>query len=246
MKLNFFSPTVFLRWSKNLIPVGLIVTTVLLGIGLYWSLFLSPDDYQQGSAVKIMYVHVPAAWFSLAAYAVLSTMSALHLIFRAPMASLLGKASAITGTAFTAVCLITGSLWGKPMWGAYWVWDARLTSMAILFFFYVGYLGLYYGFDNREHASKMASILGLVGAFNLPIVKWSVEFWSTLHQKTSFMSLSAPSIHSSMLTPLLLMAAAFASYYGTLLLILVRRDLLKQKHQRQIQTDILNHIREAA
>ena len=182
----------------------------LILAGLYFAFFASPPDYQQGEAVRIMYLHVPSAWMALFAYGFVALMSAAGLIWRHPLAHVLANAAAPVGAAFTLVCLVTGSLWGKPMWGAWWVWDARLTSVLILFFIYLGYIAL-------------------VGAVNVPIIKFSVDWWNTLHQPASVMKLSGPAIDTAMLIPLLLMAAGFTVLFFALVLVRSRAELLARR-----------------
>lgn len=209
------------RWAKPRPLLTLFETTLpvlkglclmLLGAGLYYGLVHSPPDYQQGDAMRIMYVHVPASWMALGFYTFLAVMSAFALVWKHPAATLLAQAAAPVGLGFTTISLVTGSIWGKPMWGAWWVWDARLTSVLILFFLYAGYVVLSKSFEDRERGYRAASILAVVGFINVPIIKFSVDWWNTLHQPASLTKLSAPSIHPSMLTPLLLMTGAFACY----------------------------------
>ena len=193
--------------------------------GLYLGLFVSPVDYQQGETVRIMYVHVPSAWMAMFVYSSISIASAMALIWKHPLADLIGKASAPVGAGFTLICLGTGSLWGKPMWGTWWVWDARLTSVLILFFLYLGYIALNNAFDNPVRGAKASAVLALVGAVNLPIIKFSVDWWNTLHQPASVTRLDAPAIHSSMLWPLLLMALGFTLFYVSILILRVRSEM---------------------
>lgn len=210
-------------------PYAALVAVAGLGAGFGWGLFVSPPDYQQGETVRIMYLHVPAAWLSLFIYAVMAVASATALIWRHPVAELAAKASAPVGAAFAFVCLVTGSLWGQPMWGTWWVWDARLTSMLILFFIYLGYLALWEAFDDPARAGRAAAILALVGAVNLPVIKFSVDWWNTLHQPASVLTLSGPKIHPQILWPLLLVALGFKAYYVWLLTVRVRAEILARQ-----------------
>jgi len=191
--------------------------------------FTAPPDYQRGEGVRIMYVHVPAAWMGMFCYAAMAVVSAVALVWKHPLADVAAKATAPVGAAFTFLSLATGSLWGKPMWGTWWVWDARLTSMLILFFLYIGYMALQGAFDDRARGAKASAVLGLVGAVNLPIIKFSVDWWNTLHQPASVIKMGGPSIHPDMLWPLLIMAIAFKTYYVWVLLVRIRQELTADK-----------------
>jgi heme exporter protein C len=188
-------------------------------------LFASPADFQQGETVRIMYVHVPSAWISMACYTFIAVMSAVALIWKHPLADIAARAAAPLGAGFTLIVLITGSLWGKPTWGTWWVWDARLTSVLVLFFLYLGHIALSNAFDNPQRGARAAAVLALVGFVNIPIIKFSVDWWNTLHQPASITRLDAPAIDPAMLTPLLLMALAFTFYFVTMLLVRMRADL---------------------
>jgi heme exporter protein C len=189
----------------------------------------SPPDYQQGEAMRIMYVHVPASWMALLVYGFLALMSLFALVWRHPLAEVLAISAAPIGALFTILSLITGSLWGKPMWGAFWVWDARLTSVLILLFLYGGYWALYKAYSQPQQGIRAASLLALVGVVNLPIIKGSVDWWNTLHQPASLTKFSSPSIHSSMLTPLLLMTGAYLCYFISILFLRAHTELNKRK-----------------
>jgi heme exporter protein C len=205
---RFANPGRFLRLVTPLLPglaVGAVILTV---IGIVWGYGFSPADWQQGDSVKIMYVHVPAAWVSMAGYASLAVCSFFSIVWRHPLADIAAEEIGPVGAGFTAVCLVSGSLWGKPEWGAYWVWDARLTSVLILFFLYLGHIALIRAFDNKAHGYRAAAILALVGAINLPIIVFSVQWWNTLHQGNSI-SLSGSQIAPSMLYPLLIATIGF-------------------------------------
>jgi len=226
---RFANPGRFLRIAAVVQPIAMAVLVVSLVMGLYLALFVSPADYQQGESARIMYVHVPAAWMALFVYTAMAVASAVALIWRHPLAEVVAKASAPIGACFTFLALATGSLWGKPMWGTYWVWDARLTSVLVLFFLYLGYIALANAFDDEQRGLRAASILALVGFVNVPIIKFSVEWWNTLHQPASVLRAGGPSIHPSMLWPLLTMALAFKAYYVVVLLMRVRAELAARR-----------------
>jgi heme exporter protein C len=223
------SPARFQRISARVFPWAAVLATGLIGCGLVWALVFVPPDYQQGDTVRVMYVHVPTAWMSMFCYAVMAVLSVSFLIWKHALADLAARASAPIGAAFTTVALITGSLWGKPTWGTYWEWDARLTSVLVLFFLYLGHMALSNAFDDRERGGRAAAILAVVGAINLPIIKFSVEWWNTLHQPASVLRMDGPTIHSSMLWPLLIMAAGFTAFYVVLLLIRIRSELMARR-----------------
>ncbi|MBL4748082.1 MAG: heme ABC transporter permease [Magnetovibrio sp.] len=226
---RFANPTRFLKIATAIQPWVMGLTVILFGVGLYMALIASPADYQQGESVRIMYVHVPAAWMGMFCYGVMALASASSLIWKHPLADVAAKATAPIGAAFTFLSLVTGSLWGKPMWGTWWVWDARLTSMLILLFLYLGYMALHGAFDDRVRGAKAAAILALVGAVNLPIIKFSVNWWNTLHQPASVMKMGGPSIDSSMLWPLFILAIAFKGYYVWVLMVRMRQELTANK-----------------
>ncbi len=220
------NPGRFLRFANRIYPWCFGAMLAALTIGLVGALFISPADYQQGQSVRIMYVHVPAAWMALFVYLNLALASASLLIWRHPLAGVAAQASAPIGAAFTLLALATGSLWGKPMWGTWWVWDARLTSVLILFFLYLGYMALSNAFENEERGRRAGAVLALVGVVNLPIIKFSVDWWNTLHQPASVSRIGTPAIHSSMLWPLLVMALAFTLFYVVVLILRMRSELL--------------------
>jgi len=226
---RFANPTRFLSLADAVQPWIAGATVILLAAGLYLGLFASPADYQQGESVRIMYVHVPAAWMALFCYTALAISCAVALIWKHPLADLAAKATAPIGASFTFLALVTGSLWGKPMWGTWWVWDARLTSVLVLFFLYLGYIALNNAFDDPGRGAKASSILALVGFVNVPIIKFSVEWWNTLHQPSSVVKLGGPAIHPSMLAPLLLMGLAFTTYYLWVLLVRIRGEIAQGK-----------------
>ncbi len=212
-------------------PLAYSIAAVLFAVGLTYSLYLSPADYQQGDSVRIMYIHVPSSWFALMIYGFMGLCSASFFVFRLPMAAQVGQAAAPIGAVYCLVSLVTGSIWGKPMWGTWWVWDARLTSMLILFIMYLGYMLLMESIEDKERSYKVASCLAIIGLVNLPIIKFSVDWWHTLHQPASVIKLSGPSIHMSMLVPLLWMAAAHFSLFVAVLSHRLQSQLLWAKLQ---------------
>ena len=226
---RYANPAQFLRLARAVQPWAAALTAVCLVAGLYLGIFASPPDYQQGESVRIMYVHVPAAWMALFVYTVMAAASFAALVWKHPLADLFAKAAAPIGAGFTLIALATGSLWGKPMWGAWWVWDARLTSMLVLLFLYLGYIALVNAFDDPTRGTRASSILVLVGFINVPIIKFSVDWWNTLHQPASVIKMGGPSIDASMLWPLLLMAVAFTTYYLWVLLIRIRAEIIGNK-----------------
>ena len=208
---------------------ALFVLTVVPG--LYLGLFASPEDGLQGHSVRIMYVHVPSAWVGMFLYLALAVASFIGLVWKHPLATLSAKAIAPVGALFTALALITGSLWGRPTWGTYWIWDGRITSVLVMLFLYLGYMALWQAMDNEEKAGRVTSLLGLAGVINLPIIKFSVDWWATLHQPASVMRLDGPSISSEMLTPLLLMALAFKAFAGVMVLDRIQLEMEKRRTQ---------------
>jgi heme exporter protein C len=228
---RFANPARFRRLSAAILPWSTGATLVLLAAGLYLALFASPADYQQGETVRIMYVHVPAAWMALFVYVSMAAAAAAGFVWRHPLADLFAKAAAPVGAGFTAVCLVTGSLWGEPMWGTWWVWDARLTSVLVLFFLYLGYMALVNAFDDPTRGTRAGAILLLVGAVNVPVIKFSVDWWNTLHQPASVVRLGGPTIDPSMLWPLLVMALAFKAYFVTVVLLRLRSEVAQRKIQ---------------
>ncbi len=223
------NPARFMRLSAKAVPWCAWAAVLVLAVGLFWSLVVAPPDYQQGDTVRIMYVHVPAAWMALSIYLFVAVASAVALVWRHPLAEVAARAAAPIGAAFTFVCLATGSLWGRPMWGAWWVWDARLTSVLILFFLYLGYIALANAFDDPSRGGRAAAVLALVGVVNLPIIKFSVDWWNTLHQPASVMRIGGPRIDISMLAPLLIMAVGFTLLFVVLLMLRMRTALNERK-----------------
>jgi heme exporter protein C len=228
MLTRLANPTVFMRLAGLLLPWIGAVAAVLLAVGLVMS-FRAPPDYQQGETVRIMFLHVPAAWLGLFFYSIMALSALGTLVWRHPLADVSQKAAAPIGAAFTLVCLVTGSLWGKPMWGTYWVWDARLTSVLVLFLMYCGILALWRTIEEPNEAARAVSILTLVGAVNVPIVKFSVEWWNTLHQPASVLRAGGPSIDPSMLYPLVVMALGFTALGLALHVAGMRTEILRRR-----------------
>ena len=222
------NPTRFLALTARILPWLAGATAILLAIGLYQSA-VAPDDYQQGATVKIMFIHVPNAWLSMFVWGVMSVAALGTLVWRHPLADVAAKAAAPIGAAFTFLALVTGSLWGRPMWGTYWEWDARLTSVLILFLMYLGLIALWRAVEDPSRAARAAAVLTLVGAINIPIIKFSVDWWNTLHQPASVFRAGGAAIDPSMLRPLLLMAAAYLCLYLCLLLVRMRAEIAAQR-----------------
>ena len=210
------------------------VSALLLGVyGLYMGLFVAPTDYQQGESYRIIFIHVPAAWMSLFIYMVMAISAAIGLIWQIKLADMIAAASAPIGAWFTFLALVTGSLWGKPMWGAYWVWDARLTSELILLFLYFGYMALQSSMEDQRTADKASGLLAIVGVVNIPIIHYSVEWWNTLHQGATVAKFDKPSMHIDMLIPLLVMAVAAKLFYAAVVLVRARNEVLMRERNRQ-------------
>jgi heme exporter protein C len=229
MLTRFANPARFMRASGAVLPFLAVATVLVLALGLYLALVVAPPDYQQGESVRIMFVHVPAAWMALFVYLMVAVASAVALVWRHPLADIAAQAAAPLGAGFTLVCLLTGSLWGRPMWGTWWAWDARMTSVLVLFFLYLGYIALVNAFDDMGRGARAGSVLALVGVVNLPIIKFSVDWWNTLHQSASVFRLGGPTIDASMLVPLLVMAAGYLLLFKTLLLVRMRTALNERK-----------------
>ena len=226
--IDLANPTRFLSLTARLLPWLAGATAVLMLIGLYQSAS-APDDYQQGATVKIMFIHVPNAWLSMFVWAVMSAAALGTLVWRHPLADVAAKAAAPLGATFTFLALVTGSLWGRPMWGTYWEWEARLTSVLILFLMYLGLMTLWRAVEDPSRAARAAAVLTLVGAINLPIIKFSVDWWNTLHQSASVFRVSGPTLDRAFLTPLLVMALAFTLLFVTLLLAAMRNEILRRR-----------------
>lgn len=226
------NPVRFERIARPALPWLTGGTAALTALGLYYALFNSPADYQQGETVRIMYVHVPAAWMALFCYTVIAVSSAVGFIWKHPLADVAAKQSAPIGAGFTFLALVTGSLWGKPMWGAWWAWDARLTSVLILFFLYIGYMSVWRAFPDKARAARLAAILAIVGFVNIPIIKFSVDWWNSLHQPASVFRAGGPTIDGSMLAPLFLMGAAYMMFFATALIQSMRNELMARRCAR--------------
>ncbi len=238
----FANPARFQRFSDRILPWVAGATIISFVIGIYYALFNSPPDYQQGETVRIMYVHVPSAWMALFAYGALALSCAFALVWKHPLAEVAAQSIAPIGAVFTATALMTGSLWGKPMWGTWWVWDARLTSFLLLLFLYLGYMALQNAFDDPVRGAKASAILALVGVVNLPIIKYSVDWWNTLHQGTSVARMDGPTIDINMLIPLLIMALAFKLLFTWFVLLGIRSELIARRIRvlRMRQIDALH------
>lgn len=231
-KQNWFSrlahPGQFLGWSKGFIMPLALLTLVLFGAGLYFAFFDSPADYQMGDTVRIMYVHVPNAWLSQFVYAIMAASALGTLVWRHPMADVAAKSAAPLGAVFTALALFTGSLWGRPTWGTFWEWDGRMTSTLILLFIYLGIIALWRAFEDQGRAARIIAVFTLVGALNIPVIKFSVDWWHTLHQPASIMT-SGSHLPASMLLPLLLMSLAFTTLFLTLHIVRMRSEIFRRR-----------------
>ena len=224
------NPNKFNQLTDIIIKPVFYLSMVTLAVGLIFALFLSPNDYQQGLTVRIMYVHVPSAWLALLTFAIMTIYSIIALAFKIPFGFIINSAVAPVGALFTLTCLVTGSLWGKPMWGTWWVWDARLTSVAILFIIYLIIIIINFSFENRDIREKIVAVFVIIGSINLPIIKFSVDWWNTLHQPASISKLSSPSIDPSMLRPLLIMTVAFMLIGLLIALIRIKSEILSRKN----------------
>ena len=229
---NFF-PNKILSLNNNLISSLLIAMILVILVGLIYALFISPPDYIQGDSVRIMYVHVPASFIALGCFGFIGIASILNLIFKIKFMSLMAKSLAPVGCIFSLVSIVTGSLWGKPTWGIWWVWDARLTSMGILLLFYLAYIFTWKFVNNFEKANKISSVIGTIGLFNLPVIKYSVDWWNTLHQPSSITLTSAPTIHYTMLIPLIIMLLGMIIYSLIIFLMRYKTELMKFKLDRK-------------
>ncbi|WP_018997206.1 heme ABC transporter permease [Hirschia maritima] len=245
---TFANPLKFMNATRWVGPVLLGLAVITLGVGIYIGLFIAPADYRQGDAARIMFIHVPAAMMCMGVYSFMVSASISSLIWKHALADIAGKSAAPIGTVFTAICLITGSLWGKPIWDTWWEWDARLTSVLILFFLYLGYMAIWSAFETQQKAARAAAILCMVGAVNIPIIKWSVEWWTTLHQKASIRladdwreKLSKPSeiIHSELpepfLSPLLTVLVGYGLLFGALVIMNMRAEIYARRAEVLIQ-----------
>jgi heme exporter protein C len=226
---QFANPKRFMDVAVRFEPWLWLVAALLIGFALYVALFVVPPDYLQGDTVRIMYIHVPSAWMSLFVYVFVASASAIGLIYKHPLADVAAKAAAPVGATFTFLTLTTGSLWGKPMWNTWWVWDARLTSVLILFFLYLGYMALWRAIEDPIRAAKAAAVLAIVGVINVPIIHFSVDWWWTLHQPASVFRLDGPKIHITMLWPLLVAALGFMVLFAAVLLVRMRTEILERR-----------------
>jgi heme exporter protein C len=226
--IDLANPSRFLALVDRLLPWLAAATLVAFAFGINQAV-VAPDDYQQGATAKIMYIHVPSAWLAMGCWTVMTIAALGTLVWRHPLADVAAKAAAPIGAAFTLMCLVTGSLWGRPMWGTYWVWDARLTSVLVLFLMYLGVIALWRTIDEPSRAARAAAVLTLVGAVNLPIIKFSVDWWNTLHQPASVMRLGAPTIDPSILRPLLIMGVAYLLLFLTLHLAAMRNEIMRRR-----------------
>lgn len=234
------SPRWFYQLSGRLLPWLAVLTALTLVAGVAWGLLFVPPDYKQGNSFRIIYIHVPAAAVAMAGYMVMAVAGAISLIWRIKLADMVMKCCAPIGAALTFLALVTGAIWGKPTWGTWWVWDARITSVLVLFFLYIGVLALYEAFDNKEAAGRACAILALVGAVNIPVIYWSVEWWYSLHQPASISFTGESSIHPSMLRPLILTIIGFYSFFAVSLLLFVRNEILnRERNTRWVRELIL-------
>jgi heme exporter protein C len=226
--IDLANPSRFLALVARLLPWLAAATLLAFAFGINQAI-VAPDDYQQGATAKIMYIHVPSAWLAMGCWTVMTIAALGTLVWRHPLADVAAKAAAPIGAAFTLMCLVTGSLWGRPMWGTYWVWDARLTSVLVLFLMYLGVIALWRTIDEPSRAARAAAVLTLVGAINLPIIKFSVDWWNTLHQPASVMRLGAPTIDPAILRPLLIMGVAYLLLFLTLHLAAMRNEIMRRR-----------------
>ncbi len=229
--INFLEPNRIFAITSKAPKYVLFLFVIVLSIGLTEALFLSPEDYKQSHSVRIMYVHVPSAWISLGIFSIIAFLSILSFIFKNKNLPLISKSLAPSGFVFNIIALVTGAIWGKPTWGTWWAWDARITSMLILALFYSMYLLSWKIFKNDEKATKISSIIAILGVINVPIIKFSVDWWSTLHQSSSIKILSTTTIHTSMLIPLAIMTAAFTLFSILIFLMKYNTELIKIKNK---------------
>jgi heme exporter protein C len=229
--LKYASPKTFYPIAGKVIPWCVAGAVILIAYGLYLGLLVAPTDFQQGEGYRIIFVHVPAAWFSMFLYLLMAMYAALGLILNAKLSHMMAKAIAPTGAMFTVAALVTGAFWGKPMWGAWWVWDARLTSELILLFLYIGYFSLQSAIDDKARADKASAILAIVGAVNVPIIYFSVKWWNTLHQGSSISMTKAPAMAALMLQGMLIMAIGFWLYSIAVILVRVRCEIVERDHR---------------
>lgn len=231
--INFLAnPERFMKFSKIATPIFGVLAFLSLAIGLVWSLVYAPADYQQSEVARIMFIHVPSAWISVMAYSTMAVGSIIYLVWRHNVADVAAQAAAQIGVVFTATCLITGSIWGRPTWGTWWEWDGRLTSVLVLFFIYLGYIALRSAINDYQKSAQAGAILCLVGSVNIPIIRYSVVWWNTLHQPAAIIRKGGPSIHPDLLYPLLIMGVAFSLLFGTLLLVKMRALIFENRAKK--------------
>ncbi|MGA7489475.1 MAG: heme ABC transporter permease [Xanthobacteraceae bacterium] len=226
--IDIANPSRFRALTDRVLPWLAAATLIAFAVGVREA-YLAPDDYQQGATVKIMFIHVPAAWLGVFGWLLMSAAGIGTLVWRHPLADVAAKAAAPIGAAFTLMCLVTGSLWGRPMWGTYWVWDARLTSVLVLFLMYLGVLALWRTIEDPARAARVVAVLTLVGAINIPIIKFSVDWWNTLHQGASVLRLGGSTIHPAILMPLIAMLVAFTLLFLALHLAAMRNEILRRR-----------------
>jgi heme exporter protein C len=229
MITRYANPHRFMKIIISIRPFAFVLAAVAGMTGLYFAFFASPPDYQQGETVRIMYIHVPAAWMAMFVYTTMAVSALVGLVWKHVVAEVYAKSAALLGAAFTLICLVTGSLWGKPMWGTWWVWDARLTSVFILFLLYVGYIILVDSFDDEQKGMNAGAMLLLAGAVNIPVIKFSVDWWNTLHQPSSILRMEGIAIDASMLWPLLLMVAAFKLLFIGLVCLRMETEMIRRR-----------------
>src|SRR3974390_1441226 len=227
--IDLANPTRFLALAERILPWLIAATVFAFAVGLVQALLVAPDDYQQGATVKIMFLHVPSAWLGMFCWTLMSVASLGTLVWRHPLADVAAKAAAPIGAAFTFLCLFTGSMWGRPMWGTYWQWDARLTSVLVMFIMYLGLIALWRTVEDPGRAGRAAAVLTLVGAINLPIIKFSVDWWNTLHQPASVFRMGGPALDLAFFFPLLVMARAFTLLFVTLHLAAMRNEIMRRR-----------------
>ena len=239
--IDLANPTRFLNFVERAMPWLIAATLFAFAIGLEQSLFVAPDDYQQGATVKIMFLHVPSAWLGMFCWGLMTVAALGTLVWRHPLADVAAKAAAPIGAAFTFLCLFTGSMWGRPMWGTYWVWDARLTSVLVMFIMYLGIIALWRTVEDPSDAGRVVAIVTLVGAVDLPIIKFSVDWWNTLHQPASVLRLGGSTIDKSILVPLFAMAIAFTLLFVTLHLAAMRNEILRRRVRSMLMLQARAH-----
>lgn len=223
------NPTRFLKLTAILLPITICLALLLMSVGLYMTFFVAPEDYQQGQMVRIMFIHVPSAWLAMLSYSLMTASAIGTLVWKHPLADVSAKAAAPLGAAFALITLVTGSLWGKPTWGTWWIWDARLTSVLVLFIMYLGLIALWRVIEEPTKAAKATAIMILVGFINIPIIKFSVDWWNTLHQPASVFRVDGPTIHTDILIPLVVMAFAFIFVFMSLHFVAMRNEIMRRR-----------------